>query len=67
MRKLILPATLIFFILSGAWYLSDTPESLEILQGEEEEQRPGFLRDRYEWLITRNPPYRKNTSRYQEA
>jgi len=55
MRKIILPATLIFFILSGVWYLSDTPETMEILQGEEEELRPGFLTDRYEWLLTRNP------------
>ena len=55
MQKLILPAILIFFILSGAWFLGNTPKPLAMHAGEEDEQKPGYSRDRYEWLLSRDP------------
>ncbi len=55
MQKLILPATLIFFIITGAWFLNDIPEPVTMRQGEQGEQKPGYSRDRYEWLLSRDP------------
>ncbi len=55
MQKLILPAVVIFFVLSGAWFLADTPEPMTLHAGEESEQKPGYSRDRYEWLLSRDP------------
>ncbi len=53
MQKLILPA-LIFFIVSGVWFLAGTPEPMQYGESEENELKPGAS-DRYEWRLTKDP------------
>lgn len=56
MQKLILPAIIIFFTISGAWFLANTPAPFSLNSHEEEsEQKPGYWRDRYEWMLSRDP------------
>jgi len=63
MQKLILPAIIMFFIFSGAWFLAHTPEPMTMGEGEEREEKTGSWIDKYEWLLSRDP----NTGKIPEG
>ena len=63
MQKLILPALILFFFFSGAWFLAHTPEPMTMGEGGEHEQKTGGWIDKYEWILSRDP----NTGRVPDG